>query len=134
MTQLQSGNSLIQQYPHVLFEQLAEDGYVIQYCMGEGFFRPLDVVVFHGEQVVATADFSDDGPAAHCQNVRVDEHHRRRGIANTIYVFAEVAYGKRLWDFWKDMTDSQSVAGRKLWAQPNRPFGHLGMIAGRPAT
>src|SRR5262249_24458893 len=111
MTKLQSGNSLIQQHPHALFERLAEGGYVLQYCMGQGVFRPLVVVVFPGEQVVATADFSDDGRAAHCQNVRVDEHHRRRGIANTIYVFAEVAYGKRVWDFWKNTADSQSTAG-----------------------
>src|SRR5262249_11229333 len=70
-------------------------------------------------------DFSeDDALTAHCQNIWVNPDRQRQGIANAVYVFAELVLGRVLRDYWRD-DSHQSEAAQALWAQSNRPFGHL---------
>src|SRR5438067_14862 len=95
---------VVDRRPHPAFEKIRAQGYEVWYGFedGEGPGGPTVLVqVRLGGAVVGEADFSaDDEWSAHCQNVRVDEGHRRRGLGNALYVFAEAVLGRRLFDFW----------------------------------
>lgn len=82
----------------------------------------LFVTVTCGSEVVAEAEFSDDGETFFCENVRVQQAHRRKGIATAMYVKAEEVNHKTLENYW-DGTDTQTEEARMLWENPNRPFG-----------
>lgn len=121
---MKSGVPIIDNHPHPAFVRLKTQGYEFFYRFrGEEDLLDLDIEVRKGDQVVGTADFSDDGPYAHCQNVQVKEAYQRQGIATAMYMFAECALGKKLHDFWKG-DPLQTKAARALWDMPNRPFGH----------
>lgn len=51
-------------------------------------------------------------------NVLVEPAHRRRGVASAMYQLAEKLSGKKLHPY-----PEQKAPGKKLWAQPERPFG-----------
>jgi ribosomal protein S18 acetylase RimI-like enzyme len=121
---------IIRTNPHPLFDKLAERGYELWYYVEtyDGLLddRGLEVQVrLHGE-VIGSANFDEDGSdGAYCQHVNVDPKYQRQGIANAVYVFAEKALNRTLWDFWGSFPDTpQSKSGRALWAQPNQPFGN----------
>jgi GNAT superfamily N-acetyltransferase len=122
---------IIRANPHPLFDKLAERGYELWYLkrddeddIGPGF--ALEVEVRHRGNTIGVANFDYEGPqAAWCRNVRVEPAHRRQGLANAMYVFAENALQRTLIDHWGPLTDtSQSEEGRALWTQLNRPFGN----------
>jgi hypothetical protein len=121
----EDGTSVSRENPHPAFDRLRANGYVIEYRIEREveFCTDLLVRVRRGQDVVAEADFTEDDLGAYCQNVRVNRDHRRRGVANAIYVFAEKAFGKPLYNFWG--TDpKQTAAAKALRAQPHRPFGN----------
>ena len=127
---------LIASTPHALFTRIAALGYRLDHHHSDGpssALRDLIVRVFESDCIVAEADFSDDGFAAHCQNVRVEEGHRRRGLATAMYLLAERVFGKPLWDFWRG-DGCQSDAAKAMWAQPDRPFGQPVESTGGRAT
>src|SRR5579872_1954647 len=109
---------------HPALGRVLGQGYEIAYHIEhEGkHFSCLAVRVSYQGQVVAEADFTDDGRDAYCQNVKVREGDRRKGIATAAYVLAEKILGKLLYDFWGG-DDKQSAAAKALWSQPGRPFG-----------
>ena len=122
---------LIRQNPHPYFDMISKYGYTFHYCWrneeSHGFVD-LKIVVMLEECMVAEAEFWDDGPNAHCQNIEVNEAHQRRKLATAIYMLAERIYGKHLCDYWKNGPNraiSQSNSAKKLWEQQNRPFGVL---------
>lgn len=120
---MKSGELIIDQNPHLTFDKLKSKGYEIFYQFeSEEDLLDLYVVVKQGEQVIGRANFSDDGPNAHCQNVYVETDYRHQRIATTIYVFAEKAFGKELFNFW-DGDPFQTDAAKFLWKMPDRPFG-----------
>ena len=121
----QDGSKIIAHCPHPAFEKITQHGHTIEYHIEEQKYgrRELVVKAVHGEQIVAEANFEDDGSDAWNQNVRTDKSYQRQGIANAMYVFAEKIFGKSLYNFWAG-DDKQSPEARALWAQPNRPFGN----------
>lgn len=125
MIAYQDGSGVIGQNPHPAFDKLVGRGYKISYRIEQEVepFKDLLVRVMHGNSVIADADFTDDGFAPYCQNVRVDPKYQRQGVATAIFVFAEKVLGKSLHDFWGD-DSKQTPEAKALWAQPKRPFGH----------
>ena len=118
--------ALLASAPDAVFTRIAASGYTLVHRRSAGSKSALGdlvVQVLAADRIVAEADFSDDGFAAHCQNVRVEEGHRRRGLATGMYLLAERVFGKPLWDFWKG-EGWQSDAAKAMWAQADRPFGH----------
>jgi GNAT superfamily N-acetyltransferase len=69
---------------------------------------------------VASAEFGPYGARDEfkCREVFVDPAHRRRGLANAMYVEAERIGGGPLTPF-----ADQKPEGVAFWAQPGRPFG-----------
>jgi ribosomal protein S18 acetylase RimI-like enzyme len=124
MVEFEDGSTVINENPHPAFDRISGSGYRITYRVEQEVepFKDLLVKVLHGGDVIAEADFTDDGLYAHCQNVRVHPRHQRQGIATAVYVYAEKVYGKRLRNFWGD-DPKQTPAAKALWAQRNRPFG-----------
>jgi hypothetical protein len=99
--------------------------FAVAYSVQQDLDTSLVVEVRDDRGLVAKADFSANDYEAWSQNVEVAGRFRRRGIATALYVFAELFFGKTLYNFWPD---KQTDAARALWAQPNRPFGR------RPAS
>jgi GNAT superfamily N-acetyltransferase len=124
MDVFEDGAVIIEQYPHSAFDKVVGCGYTICYHIEQNVesLKELEVKVLYGENVVANANFTDDGRDAWCQNVRVLPAHQKQGIATAIYVFAEKVYGKALYNFWEN-NPAQTPAARALWAQSNCPFG-----------
>lgn len=120
------GDDIISRHPHRVFDKVVSQGYSLRYGVSTGpmaSIRDLVVQALLEDEVVADAEFWDAGEPC-CQNVRVNERHRRKGLANSLYVFAERFYGKPLYDKWGNGQNSiQSALGRALWNQPDRPFG-----------
>ena len=73
------------------------------------------------------------GSGARNQNERTDEWHRRDGLANAMYVLAEVIFGKPLVSYWGG-DPFQSPAAAALSARPNRPFRNPHSPHRRPPT
>jgi len=48
----------------------------------------------------------------------VHPKHQRKGLATAMYIYAEKMHGKKF-----DQAALQTLAGKKLWSQPKRPFG-----------
>jgi ribosomal protein S18 acetylase RimI-like enzyme len=121
-----SGNDLLREHPHAAFDRTYHWGYEVWYRIESKqecpSFRKLIVQVRLKDQVVAEADFADDGSAAHCQNVRVEPADQRRGIATAMYLFAEKVFGKSIRNHWAG-DSAQTAAAKALWANPSRPFG-----------
>ena len=82
-----------------------------------------NVIVLYSGEIVAGATFTDSADCFYNLNVWVDERHRRRGICNSMYVFAEILIGNTLDNFWASIEDHQSPEAKALWAQAERPFG-----------
>jgi hypothetical protein len=125
-TDLMDGSAVIEQNPHPCFDKAIRQGYRICFIgptstEGTSFFSWF-VYVRNAGQTVSEADFLDDGTCFSNQNVMVDIDHRRRGLGNAIYVFAEKVAGKVLHNLWAG-DPHQSPEAKALWAQPNRPFG-----------
>lgn len=123
------GAEVIAQHAHPCLERITQQGYRLLYRFEESpieieGMRDLTIFTAQGGETVATADLTDDemARAFYVQNVSVQPAHRRRGLANAIYVFAEKLVGKTLYNFWTG-DNHQSPEARALWAQPNRPFG-----------
>lgn len=122
------GDGVLADHPHPAFDEVSRSGYTLVYritpCAIIPGQRELEVQAIQCGKVAAGANFTDNGWSAYCQNVRVFDGHRRRGLANAMYVFAEKALGRILFDYWADADDYQSDAAKALWSQPNRPFGN----------
>ena len=102
---------------------LSEDGFEIYYEFREGDgFKGLDFIVKINDEDVAEAEFVKSSLGLHCNVVEVDEDYRRKGIANTLYVLAEILIGCKVKNVWKN-TESQTDMGKKLWVQKDRPWG-----------
>src|SRR5690242_3043844 len=114
MVQFIPASDIICANPHPLFDRLAERGYELWYLFrtyscGDGM-RGLDVQVRLDRVVVAAADFEEDGPdRVFCQNVKVLPEFHRQKIANAIYVFAEKATGRTMYNLWGGPTDAPEV-------------------------
>ena len=120
---MQKANSIIEDNPHEAFNKIYKNKYEILYSTHEDKFETiLNAEVRFGDNIVANADFVISEGDLHCNNVRVDEEHRRKGICTALYVFAEKLFGRKIENFWKG-DPIQSDAAKKLWNQPNRPFG-----------
>lgn len=129
MRAFEAGSELFRLHPHVAFGRICQCGYEVWYRIenDEGYpaARVLIVQISLQDQVVAKADFTDDGFTAYCQHVRVEPTHQRRGLATATYVFAEIVFGKPLSNHWAS-EPHQSEAAKAMWANPNRPFGRPG--------
>ncbi len=120
---MQKANQIIEDNPHEAFNRIYKNNYEMFYSIHEDEFKTiLKIEVRLGDSVVGKADFVRRKGDFHCDNVTVDEEHRRKGNATAIYVFAEILFGRKVENHWKG--DSiQSDAAKQLWNQPNRPFG-----------
>ncbi len=122
----EDGSNIIEHNPNSAFNKILCRNYRVFYHI-ERDLEPLTnliVKVVYGEIIVGEADFTDDGSIAYCQNIEVHPDYRRQGVATAIYVFAEKVFGKPLIDFWQN-DSAQSLEAKALWAQTNRPFGHV---------
>ena len=76
---------------------------------------------------VGTADFLKDdhehNGMCHCQNIEVAPEHVRKGIGNATYILAEIMLKTTMYNHWEECS-IQSEAAKRLWSQPNRPFGN----------
>jgi hypothetical protein len=131
MPTYEDGSPIIGQNPHPAFDKIRAGGYSIEYWMesdpdtpagSPAELRELCVTVRHGGEPLATANFADrrNSAGARVGTSEVHADHRHRGLANAMYVFAEMVFQKPLIDYGHDQTDD----ARALWAQPNRPFGN----------
>jgi hypothetical protein len=125
-----SGRQICEQANETCLAVFVAGGYELHYQECRPLSKPdspsdsLLVQVRHGGQVVADANFEIvDRTTLHCQNVKVDSHHQRKGIASGMYRFVECLTGGVLQDFWHG-SDIQTDAAKRLWANPNRCFGH----------
>ena len=124
MSDFQSGAPLFALNPHPAFERLVRRGCAISFLIEQRFetFRELEISVTCDGAVIASANFSEDETGPYCQNCNVDPTYRRQGIATAVYIFAEIVFGRHLYDFWRG-NSFQSKNAKALWSQPNRPFG-----------
>ncbi len=81
---------------------------------------------------VGSASFRMDAPQSgdgtlFPLHVEVHPDHQRKGIASAIYAYAEKENGRSI-----NPSTSQTDSAKKLWNQPNRPFGKTENFA-RPA-
>lgn len=127
MTHFVAATTILAGNPHPLFQEVIAGGYEVRYRESpKEFGLDLDVEITQSGKVVAKAEFHNDySDGAWCQNVEVHEDHRRKGLANSSYVFAEEYFKKCLHDYWKD-TGCQSRRAAHLWDQKDRPFGNCG--------
>lgn len=110
--------------PHAVFNRIEALGYTLQHFQCSGELVALIVRVFLADQEVAEAEFANDERHAFCQNVKVEEGHRRRGLATAMYLLAELVLEKQLSNYWNGHP-WQSVAAKAMWANPDRAFGHM---------
>ncbi|WP_237062484.1 hypothetical protein [Microbulbifer zhoushanensis] len=105
------------------YSDLFDPDYSIHYesRRGHGFEGKDFFVIFNGAKI-AEAEFVKSKSGLHCNNIEVLEEHRRKGIANSLYLIAEELFDCKAKNVWKG-TRSQSRLGAKLWSQKNRPFG-----------
>ncbi len=125
MSRHEPTEAIISADPHPAFERVAAVGYRLDHHHAEGSMAALHAITIRAladGRVVAVATFQDDGSACHCQDVRVDDAHQRRGLATAMYLLAERVLRKPLFDFW-DGHKWQSPAAKAMWANPDRPFG-----------
>lgn len=130
---MQDAQALINDNPRSDFQRAQGNGYSFWF---HDTFDNLIIVAKLGNQEVASATFIRDFTnettldgirqvcrEAHCDSVEVEEPHRRKRLANSLYILAGLILRVPLWNFWEDDQSYQSTAGAALWAQPNRPFG-----------
>jgi ribosomal protein S18 acetylase RimI-like enzyme len=115
-------DNLLKYDKHGAFKRILDAGYALHRELHQQSLLALSVQVRKDNDVVGTAEFSVDDDGGYCQNVDVDDGHRRRGIANAMYAFAELSLGVRLYDFWGTDT-KQTPSAKALWSQAKRPFG-----------
>lgn len=105
--------------PHPCFASL--DPFEIEHHdQSDEWGRSIHLTVRDATAIIAAADFTATNSLAWPQNVNVAEPYRRRGIASALYRLAENIFGKVLVDRWHEQ---RSDDAKKLWANPNRPFG-----------
>jgi hypothetical protein len=85
-------------------------------------FDSLFIDIRYKENIVCEASFIFFDSDFHCQNIEVQEHYQRQGIATSVYVFAEYITKHTVNNYW-DGDSIQSDAAKKMWSQKNRPFG-----------
>jgi predicted acetyltransferase len=120
---MKKGSAIIDDNPHEVFNKICKNKYEIFYSKNKKKSETiLDIVVKLGDNIIANADFVIAEDDFHCENVMVVEEHRRKGIGNALYVFAEKVSGRKIENFWEN-DPLQSDASKKLWNQLDRPFG-----------
>ena len=108
---------------HSCFESLRP--FIVEYAEDScAFGKTLWLRVHENATLVATAEFMATGSAlAWAQNVFVAPAFRRRRIASALYRLAENVYRRALSNMWKQKDEGQTDDAKKLWANPDRPFG-----------
>jgi GNAT superfamily N-acetyltransferase len=113
--------------PHIAVKRVFCHGYKIYFRREPNEFNqgPLYIEVRFNNVTIGKADFQDDTYSCHCDNIEVQEEHRRKGIATALYVLVELLYKESICNFWgNDSSNIQTASARALWSQENRPFGH----------
>lgn len=107
----------LQAHPQV--QAILEMGYDIVYQLPPDV-PAIDFTVYYEGRVAASASVRIEPDEHHLKmlTVTVEMPHRRKGIATMLYVCAEQMTG-----YVFVPTPVRSGEGKKLWAQPNRPFG-----------
>jgi hypothetical protein len=124
-----SAAAIMEEHDCDVFQRVGSLGYALFFAIdGAAPSREMRIQVRVGDEQVATARFREQDtsePSAYCDNVWVIDEHQRCGLANAMYLLAEIVLGVPLVNVWKTL-GQQSDAGRALWNQPNRPFGRRG--------
>lgn len=113
------GASIIATHPHRCFARVTAAGYCFRYQRDESGWT---IQVIHGEEVLFSVrcfGAVSDPDRRQIYDIRVPKPHRRKGLANAVYVFAEVMTNGVLTPHW-----DQSADALALWTQRNRPFGN----------
>lgn len=77
------------------------------------------ITAHHKGKQVGVAIFNRYGDNLESDHTEVHKDHRRKGIASAMYQLAEKKSGLKV----KPAGNSQTPDAKKLWSQPNRPFG-----------
>ena len=125
--EFQDGGAAIIANPHPALAKACERGFRFQYRFVQDcdWCRDLDIQVLLAQEVIASADFTEDFNARtfYNQNVMVAKEFRGQGIGPAIYLFAEKLVGRSLHNFWDGTSNGQSDEAKAMWANPERPFG-----------
>jgi GNAT superfamily N-acetyltransferase len=97
------------------------DGVALPMSARDCRWKPFFVLIHtEDDDEIAHAEVYHHGPEKllMINDVWVDPEHRRRGLANVMYLEAERMAGKPVHPY-----PGQYEDGRAFWLQPNRPFG-----------
>jgi hypothetical protein len=95
-------------------------GYSIEFDVHDDG-RHVELTAFHQGRFAGScvASIPPDAQLLRMEAIDVIKEHQRKGLATAMYVWAEHRTG-----FTFVPALNQTLEGRALWAQPNRPFGN----------
>jgi len=120
---MKNTSNFIKIHPRSEFDKINKNKYILYYEeKSNKTDKRLFIQVKKNVLIAGEADFYNDKYHLHCENVEVKKKHRRKGIANAMYVFAEAFFDKKIINFWDDAPKRSDLI-KKFWNQPDRPFG-----------
>lgn len=130
MVVYEPSDAIVNEYPHPVFERIYRNAYRLPHGWGGYKGNSLYVKAYLVKIETGEANFDDAGYGIYCQNITIGDEYLRNGLANAMYVLAEIVYRKTLFDFWGG-DKKQSTLAKLLWAQKDRPFGKEEFIGAR---